>query len=239
MIKEKHLIFKNAISGVVSLILLISCASVPQQTYMEKSKLSRFNRVAVNVSTAELDVRYSRETGMSTATGASFVLFGLFGFAVAAAEEGGKSSSDKQLAADFKKNTESVRFDDLLCDYFLESLKNANVFKAIAKTAVIDSITHKKLLDDGYDSVIELDIKEMALRKDYGDKLRIHANVWGRLIDLKSGEIVWNRQEVVIGNDAHTIEAFKAGGGKLLNEAGDQVFRKIASRLANDFIYSR
>lgn len=239
MIRKKYPIPGIFISGMVSLSLLSSCASVPAQTYMEKSKLSKFSKVAVNVSAAELDVKYSRETGMSIGTSASVAIFPLFGLAVMAAEGAGKSSMDRELAEDIKKNTEAVRFDNLLRDYFLDNLKKANVFKAFSNADSADSIAHKKLLDDGYDSLIELEIKELALRKDYADKLKVYADVWGRMIDLEKGEIVWNRQEVVINNDEHTIEAYKSDSGKILKESVDQVFKKIASRLANDFIYSR
>ncbi|MDP2279786.1 MAG: hypothetical protein Q8K51_16375, partial [Nitrospirota bacterium] len=97
MVIKKYSIPGIFISGMVSLSLLSSCASVPAQTYLEKKRLSKFNKVAVNVSAAELDVKYSRETGMSAATGASFVFFGLLGFAVMAAEGAGKSSMDREL----------------------------------------------------------------------------------------------------------------------------------------------
>lgn len=226
-------------ASLISLSLLSSCATVPTQTYLDKKELSKFNKAAVNVSTAELDVKYSRETGISAATGASFVFFGLLGFAVMAAEGVGKSSMDRDLAEEVKNNTNAIRFDNLLRDYFLDNMKKANIFKAIGHTDTADSKAYRKLLDDGYDSLIELDIKELALRKDYADKLKVYADVWGRMIDLKKGEIVWNRQEVVINNDEYTIESYKTDGGKILKESVDQVFKKIATRLANDFIYSR
>ena len=80
---------RHLIASVISLSLLFSCASVPEQTYMEKNKLSKFNKVSVKVSTAELDVKYSRETGMSIGTSASIAFFPLFGLAVMAAEGAG------------------------------------------------------------------------------------------------------------------------------------------------------
>ena len=134
---------------------------------------------------------------------------------------------------------ESLYFDRLLGNYFLDDLKKAGLFKRINSTGLSGPENNKKLLDEGYDSLIELDIKELALRKEYGDKLKICANVWGKMTDLKSGELVWNRQEVVMADDEYTIEAYKSNRGQILKESADQVFRKIARRLANDFIYSR
>ena len=232
-------IIRHLIVIIFFLSLVSSCASVPVQTYMGKNKLSKFNKVAVNVSTTELDVKYSRETGMSIGTSASLTLFPLFGFAVMVAEGVGKSSADRELVQDVKSNTDAIHFDNILRDYFLDNLKKANVFKMVSCADFTDSKAHKKLLDDGYDSLVELEIKELALRKDYADKMKVYVDVRGRMIDLKKGEIVWDRQEVVINNDAHTIESYKSGGGKILKESVDLAFKKIAARLANDFIYSR
>lgn len=239
MIRHKSHIVGIFISVITSLSLLISCASVPTQTYLEKKSLSKFKKVAVNVSAAELDVKYSRETGMSIGTSASVAIFPLFGLAVMAAEGASKSAADRELAEDVKKNTNAIRFDNMLRDYFLANLKQSNVFKVIGHTDSPDSKIHKKLLDDGYDSLIELEIKELALRKDYADKLKVFADVWGKMTDLEKGEIVWNRQEVVINSDEHTIEEFKADGGKVLKEETEKVLKKITSRLTNDFIYSK
>lgn len=232
-------IVRRLVVILISVSFVSSCATVPEQTYVERSRISKLNRVAVKVSYAGLDVKQARETGISVATAASFVFFGLLGFAVMAAEGAGKSSVDRQVADDIKKNTEKIEFDGMLRDYFIDNLRKANVFKLVGKPDATAPHGYAGLRDDGYDSLVELDIKELALRKDYTDKLKVYADVWGRMVDLQNGEVVWNRQEVVIDSDGQTIETYMADGGKLLKKSVDQGMKKIAARLTNDFVYSR
>lgn len=215
--------------------MLSSCATVPLQIYVKKSQLSKFNAVVLNVSSSELDVKYSRETGQSR-TSALFIFLGLAPFIIASGAEAGiESSQDRYHAEGVREAMGKYYFEKLLKDYFLGHLKKASLFKINYS----DQKSHKVLKREGYDACIELKIEELSLKRAMRtDMLNVYASVWGKMVDLQKGEVIWRRHEFIMSDEKHTLEKYKAEGGEALKNLIDKLFRKIALRLASDIVYS-
>jgi hypothetical protein len=60
-----------------------------------------------------------------------------------------------------------------------------------------------------------------------------------KMIDLQNEQVIWRQYEVVISDDKHTLDQYKADGAKILKESVDKSLRTIGDRLAWDIIYSK
>lgn len=214
---------------------MISCATVPTQIYVKKSQLSKFNAVVLNVSSSELDVKYSRTTGIST-TSCLFIVLGFAPFILASGVEAGmESSKDRHRAGDVRRTVDKYYFEKLLRDYFLEHLRKASLFKINYS----DQRSHKVLKREGYDACIELKIEELSLKRGMrADMLNVYVSVWGKMVDLQKEEVIWRRHEFIMSDKRYTLEEYKAEEGKILKDLIGKLFRKIAFRLSSDIVYS-
>jgi hypothetical protein len=221
--------------------LTFACVSTPKQTYLKKNQLSKLKVVALNVSSSELDVKYSRETGMSAGTGAVLMtgpfLFGLLGDIIAIATEAFiESSEDSKRSEDVKKALGKTYFEKMLGNYFLEQLRKANLFEKIDYSAHNDN--YKDYVDEGYDSVIRLKIEELSLKKGVYN-LKLCVKVAASMVDLRGQEVIWERLEFIMNDEEYSLDDYKADEGKLFKDSLEKVLKKLAFRLSSDIIYSK
>lgn len=208
--------------------LLFSCGTVPQQTYLEKGKMSKFNAVAVSISSADLDVRYLKEKALWTPG-----LLGWIEYCV-------RSSMDQTHAKDIKNATGEFYIGKLFGGYFLEDLRGANQFKIIDCIDNLDISNYKNLRYKGYNAVIELNIKKLSLTPGIGDKiLKVYVEVCSKMVDLEKEDVIWNRQLAMVSDEQYTIDEYKAEDIQIFKNLVDKMLKKAAYKLTNDIIYSR
>jgi len=221
-------IFLPALLVVCASTLLFSCGTVPQQTYLGKGEVSKFNAVAVNVSSADLDVRYLKEKALWTP--------GLLGWI----EYGVRSSMDQTHAKDIKNATGEFYIGKLFGNYFLEDLKRANQFKIIDFVDNLDISNYKNLRQKGYNAAIELNINKLSLKPGIGAKLlKGYVEIWSKMVDLGKEEVVWSRPLATVSDEQYTIDEYKADGCQVFKDLVDKMLKKAAYKLTNDIIYSR
>jgi len=222
--------------------LTLSCASSPPaRVSVKKDQLSKYTAVALNVSCPELDVRYSREGDVSVIGGAILVACVVFasGFVTALVTESLiQSSADSKNTEGFNKALGENQFERLLGNYFLDQFTKVNLFKKLNYTAHGDN--HKALVAEGFDSIIKLKIEDFCLKRVIDTNLlNLRVGAVAKMIDLQNEQVIWSQYEVVISDDKHTIDEYKADGAKILIESVDKSLRKIGSRLAWDIMYSK
>lgn len=221
-------IFLPALLVASASTLLFSCGTVPQQTYLEKWEMSKFNAVAVSVSSADLDVRYLKEKALWTP--------GLLGWI----EYGVRSSMDQTHAKDIKNATGEFYIGKLFGDYFLEDLRRSNQFKIIVCIDNLDISNYKNLRQKGYNAVIELNIKKLSLTPGIGDKLlKVYVEVCSKMVDLEKEDVIWNRRLAMVSDEQYTIDEYKAEEIQIFKNLIDKMLKKAAYKLTNDIIYSR
>lgn len=204
---------------------LISCATMPQQTYLTNTSLAGLSKVAVVVSVSTPEVSYSSESSSPL----TMPLFGLIGLAM---EAGIRSGIDNEHAAKIKEHVDLSYIEDKMAQSFIQPLKKGNCFQTIEYVRDKKQDDHQ-LSVAGYDTVIKLSVREILLNRVSGDTVRLRAHVSGQMASLKSKIIVWDREEAVLSSELHSLAYYKENGLKEL----DAMLEKAGKNLAYDFIY--
>ena len=203
-------------------LCLISCAMVPKQTYLNNQSLLGINKVAVVVSVSAPEVSYT--TG-------GFMLFpedGLIGIFEKAIRYG----SDQEHTSKINEHVDISLIEDKTAQSFMQPLKKGNLFQSVEQTPNKNQDS-RQLIAIGYDAVISLTVREISIERVPGDYVSLSAHVHGQMEKLMSGEIVWDREEVVTNPEPHTLDYYKENGLKDL----DTMLEKAGKTLAYDFIY--
>lgn len=204
---------------------LISCATMPQQTYLNNQSLSGISKVAVVASANVPEVWYSSSE--------KSVWPALLGSALGMAlEEGIRSGIDNEHAAKIKEHIDISHIEDKMAQSFIQPLKKGNYFQTIECLTDKNQGDHQ-LSVAGYDTVIRLSVHKISIRRVSGDYVSLSAHVRGQMEKLMSGEIVWDREEVVTNPEPQTLDYYKENGLKEL----DAMLEKAGKNLAYDFIY--
>lgn len=211
---------------------LISCASVPQQTYLTNTSLSDISKVAIVASTHAPEVSYSRTSREAGSSVMMVPLFPLLGLAAMGMEASARSGEDSEHAAKIKERVDLSQIEDKMAQSFIRPLTKGNCFQTIeyVKDKNQDS---RQLSSAGYNAVIRLSVRKILLERVPGDNVRLRAYVSGQMESLKSGKILWDREEVVLSSELHSLDYYKEHGLKEL----DALLDKAGKNLAYDFIY--
>jgi hypothetical protein len=117
--------------------LCLSCASAPPtRIYVKRDQLSKYNAVALTVSSSELDVRYSRERRVFFLGELEYLM---------------RSLADSETTGHVKEALHENQFERMLGKYFLEQFTKSNLFKKMNYSA--HDTNHKALVGEGYPSV--------------------------------------------------------------------------------------
>ena len=219
-------------------VLILSCASVPKQIYLSKNEISKLNKVAVNVSSTELDIKYARETAIFIHETPTIVrlLLPLSTIVLGSVIESSiEYDEDKEKTQEFRKSQNKYYFEMVLNDHFLEQLNNTKFYKYIVYSK---NTNHKELLDIGYDILIHLKVKDLCLQRIAGNKMQVYTCILGEMFDLEKDEVIWKREDVQISKEAYTLEEYKADEGKVLKDIIDKLFKKISFRMTIDIVYN-
>lgn len=215
----------------------VSCAAtLPQETYLTRSSLSNVSRVAILASASAPDVNY--ETTKSSdvqRTVGPFVplIVGILPYLVAqSVESSNREASDAAHAKEIGSKVDLSSIEDKTAQAFTTPISKAGCFQGIEYVKSKNK-EDRQLSDEGYDAKIRLIVKNISLIREVGDNVKLHINMQGQLMYLKTGKVVWDREEIVSSPEWHPLDYYKANGLKEL----DALLEKAGQNLAYDFVY--
>ena len=213
---------------IVLALLMLSCATtIPKETYLTSANLSGISRVAIIASANAPDVTYS-SSNMPT----SFMLFPLIGILPAMIEGAARSGMDAEHGQQIGKRVDLTGIEYKITEVFAGSIVPAGHFKAVER--IKNKNQDEQLLStSGYDAIIRLTVSEISLDRMAGDYVGLHIHVQGQLKNLRSGQIIWDREEIVTSPESHQLDYYKENGLKELNA----LLEKAGKKLAYDFVY--
>lgn len=209
-------------------LLLTSCASIPKQTYLNKTSFSGTSRAVVTVSVTTPKVTHALNNPHL-----GWPLFSwLAGYGFTRATLVNAAAEDAESGDAIEKHIDIKNIEENLGNTFSQLVSKSNHFQAI------DYITDKspnnnKLLSAGYNMLIRLSVSEISIRSTTVDHVKLHILMHGEMEDLATKSMVWDRDEKISSSEMELLENMKDKGPKYLNT----MLEKAVKYLANDFIY--
>jgi hypothetical protein len=214
-------------------IFLISCATLPHETYLNKQSLSGISKVAIIISVNPPEVSYSMSSPDGGFVSAWTMLINpLLVFPSMGIEAAARYGVDQEHALKIKEHVDLNSIEDKMAQSFIQPLKNGICFQTIEYFKDKNQNV-KQLSNAGYNAVIQLSVNEISIQRTVGDYVDLFVNVSGQMKKLMSGEIVWNRKEIVKNPEPHTLDYYKENGLKEL----DAMLERAGTKLSYDFIY--
>lgn len=189
-------------------------------------ELARAKSIAVSVQVAEsFSVRQSRED--DTNTGAA--MFGLVGVLVESGVRAGQDASSAKSVAgglgDFDPKA-------ALAERIVAAFKDARA------AGVTSDPSRAALQQQGFDSVLEVTIREWGLRLCNGagpQTVQGGYAVEARLRMLDSSELIWQRTDLYLDRECQSVEAFQSA--ELLRSVLARGVDSAAKRIVNDILF--
>lgn len=202
---------------------LISCAAtLPQQTYLNNTTLSGIKKVAIVVSVSAPEVSY-RDSGYAWFPWKSpaweietIIRYGL----------------DSQHTSKINEHVDISQIENKTAQSFIQQLKKGAFFQRVEYMPNKNQDS-SQLTSIGYDAVIRLTVREITIQRAPGDYVRLAARVHGEMERLNSGNIVWDREELVTNPEPHSLGYYEENGLREL----DAMLEKAGRNLAYDFLY--
>jgi hypothetical protein len=206
--------------------LMISCTTIPKQTYLPKTSLSDVKKVAIIASAKAPEVHYSMQSEYS---GVGYVIARLFGAAV---EVGTRSIIDSHHASKIREHVDLNEIEYKAALAFIRLLQEGRCFEVIEYIREKD-LNNSQLLAAGFDAVIRLSLRKISLESAPGRDIGLYAFMQGQMENLTSRKIIWDREEAVQSTEDHSLEYYKKNGLKEI----DALLETACRRLAYDFVY--
>jgi hypothetical protein len=218
--------------------MMLACSGhrpPPLNIYLSKSQIVKYKHIALRVSSSDIDVKYSREE--LSPLGPLAAMFGILPFLVVRGLEAtSESIQDRARAKSIGEKSTRQYLETLLSGHFTERIRKANLFSIERR----DEVLLPALLADDFDALIELKIEDLCLKRmPYSAVMNVLLLVTARMTDVRNGMIIWSQRETDIHEEAFTFEAYKADDARILKRIVEEMFAKIAARMANDIIYSK
>lgn len=210
------------------LFILVSCTTVPKQTYINRTNLPATSKAAVIISVASPEVTHSLNNPLlnsplfSWLAGYGFWNTGLLG----------ALSDDVESSKKIEEHIDIKSIEESIANAFIQPLREMKCFQTIEYVSDKNQ-DNLKLLSAGYNMVIRLSLREMSIRSVTADHVKIQITMHGQMQDIASNKIVWDREEKVSSSEMELLENMKEKGPKNLNST----LEKAVKYLANDFIY--
>jgi hypothetical protein len=214
-------------------LLMLSCATTPpKETYITSANLSGISKVAIVASANAPDLSYVTQSTSPGPLLATAILFPILIFPAIAIEGIARSGADSSHAKEIGKRVDLTSIEDKIADVFSGSIVSAGCFKSVER--IKNKNQEEQLLStSGYDAIIRLKVYEISLDRRAGDYVGLHIHVQGQLKNLRSGQILWDREEMVTAPESHQLDYYKENGLKELNA----LLEKAGKMLAYDFVY--
>ncbi len=221
------IIFRWVIS-VNMLLMQSSCASsLPKEIYLTKTDITSISKVAVIASSNIPEVFYTD----TTSPGAQIFSFILFGPLVALGiHEATMASKDNEHSQEVGKRVDVGIIEDKIAKAFITSLGKNSCLK---NADYVKEQDERRMSVADYDAVLSLTVSKITLYRVYTDNVKLQVHVKGLLKSLRSGNILWDREEIATSRNSNTLEYYKENSMKEL----DAVLEKAGRNLAYDFIY--
>jgi hypothetical protein len=212
---------------IVAGLLLISCASLPKETYLTSKCLTGIKKVAIVASLSSPEVKKAKNYDVNP------LPFGILG-SLSSLYKLIIDIQDMAETGEIKEHMNFSSIESKMAQSFIQKVKKGDCFQ------VVEYVNDKNqdnsnLSATGYDAVIRLAVHDILFRNIAGDYIGLTANVQGQLEILRSGEIVWDRVEMVTNPEPHPLDYYKENG---LIEL-DAMLEKAGRNLAYDFLYSK
>lgn len=215
-------------------IFVISCASVPQQTYLNEKDLSQIKKVAIVVSAHAPEVSYSRITSGSVleATVLFIIAAPLLMLPAMSAEAAIRSNIDQKHSKEIGDHSNLSHISDKVAQTFMNQLRKGGCFYAV-EFLKDETQSYNKLSIAYYDAVIRLSVRKIILERVAGDNVRLYTHLSGQMECLSSRQILWDREEIVASSEPNSLDYYKENGLKEL----DVLLERAAKNLSHDFVY--
>jgi len=201
--------------------ILASCVTVPKQTYIDKKSLPGALKAAVIVTVASPDVTHLSNSQLP------FYYTLLYGYKFNWGMLGDWDSSGK-----IKEHIDIIGIEENIANAFMQLLREKKLFQTIEYVSDKNE-ENLKLSSIGYNMVIRLSLHELSIRTVTADHVKIYISMHGKMEDLASKKIIWDREEKVSSSEMELLENMEENGPKNLNAT----IEKAVKYLANDFIY--
>lgn len=193
-----------------------------------RSAFPGLERVAVAAYSVDPAVYYSRSHSMATAPAWTDLTGPLLQLVIT-------SAADASSAGRVNDHVNLAEICSSLRQRFIGQLELGRVFPSVHAISERKDPGDQQLRRAGYDAVIRLYIEKLALHRVAAESMELTLGVRGEMTMLRSGEVLWDRSELVKAEDWHPLSYFESNGLVGL----DALLEKAAVRLAYDFLYIR
>jgi hypothetical protein len=230
----------QSILALVVVAFLASCATIPDQKYLQKGSLSNIRSVLVVTSSEDLTMKRAQERGEMNA--GQFAVGMLFGPLALLAYEpidwAIKGAEDASQVRDVQSAEPKETIAQRLSGHFTKMLLEGNVFGSVQgiPADAAGAKTPEYLMH--YDGLVKLRVKSVSLRRVNKTDLSLFVELSAEMVSLKNGKedvLLWSRQEKIKSGEPHTLASYKKNGVPML----DECLKKLSRRLADDLIYSQ
>ncbi len=215
-------------------LILVSCATVPDQTYLKRGALANVRKVVVVASTE--DVRVTGDKGvLFTVLGVPFAPAGLVGIAVDWSIAG---TVDAHRSAAVRAVSPKETIAQRLSGHFTRSVSASSVFDTIEQASPGDASVRSPEALRNFDAMLRLKVTELSVRPVTQNEWSLFVELSAEMVPLsegREGTLLWSRRERLASNEPHELEFYKSQGLPML----DAALASLAKRLADDLIYSK
>lgn len=219
------------------MLFMTSClttAHTPQQKYLDNTSLSGIRNIAVLVTVSPPEVIYSQTEGINWLIP---ILVGPILSPISTniaihTLQNNVLKEDIAYSENVGKKIILSDYEEKLSQSFIETLKKSSHFETIDYKKD-NSLDNKLLVSDGYEGVIRLFLNNLILEKVSNEDVKLSAKITAKMTNLKSSEIIWDRDDSTVSAEKHTISYYEKNGLEEL----ELMLEKSGKRLAYDFIY--
>ena len=210
------------------LFLQISCGgpSLRNEIGLNITSLKGISKVAILASSNPPEVSYAKVAS----PGWLPLLFIFSPIGVLAIQAMTEWTMDKDDSKQIGSRTDPIVINDIIVNAFLASLGKDGKLRNVE---YVKEQKEHKLLDAGYDTLIQLTVSKISFNREMTDRVRLYVNVKGTMKALVSKNVIWDRDEIVASRDTYSLEYYKENAMKELRLA----LEKAGRNLAYDFVY--
>ena len=215
--------------------MVAACGTVPDQKFLKPGSLSGIGKIGIIASSHDLTVRKHRE---SNEVNPVMLFFPLTAVILEPIDWAIKSSADASNAHSLQANRPKVAIAGRFSSHFTQRLAKSRVFESVQEIPADTRGDQPADWRSGLDAVIRLRVADISLRPVTRDELSLFVEVSAEMVSLNQGKeqaLLWSRVERVHDNEMYTLDFYKKNGVSVL----DHTLEKLASRLADDLIYSK
>lgn len=242
----------SLVHAVLIPLFLSACTTTTgNKIALTQANLTKIHHIGVDVRKGEpFSVRLAqdRETPGGAILGS---VFGVAGAVVGAlAEEAGRASVDAKRTAKLLPTLGDYDAQSLMNDRLCRQLRTANVFKELASITAETQLVGKGSKVDyrwtqsmNLDGILGVTLTQWGLvscgeNKESKNKLQTGLGVNVKLLLIDKPKPVWERNDLYLDGDCHTLEEFQSNEG-MLKRALDRAIDEIVGKITNEIRFAQ